>query len=160
MTTQAISTFFSQSNAQSAESLATLVNRQSDLVTLSTPSPTNSSSPLSPSAARLILLSHFYLQWPSQIDSSVIHPGHSPEDRYANTLLRPSNGPGILAEHLSHALYRALWGHVSRTRTPDEDLDREHPTKYYADASIHATILARAFATQRAFRDITICGGR
>lgn len=151
-----ISTFFSQRNSQSAVSLGSLVNRQSNLDTL---------DPILNTIINEFVLSSFSQR--SQIDSlvsflsslatqielSVVHPGHSLEDRYATTLLRPSNGPGIVSEHLSHALYRALWGHTSRARTPDEELDREHPKKYYADASIHATILARAFATQPGFRD-------
>lgn len=151
-----ISTCFSQPNSQSAASLATLVNRQSNTADL---------DPILNTIINQFILSSFAQR--SQIDSiisflssaanqielSVAHPGHSPEDRYATTQLRASKGPGIVSEHLSHTLYRALWGHTSRARTPDEELDREHPKKYYADASTHATILARAFAIQPGFRD-------
>ena len=79
-------------------------------------------------------------------------PGHTPEDPYATTQLRPSKGSGLIAERLSHKLYRSLWPHTSRCRTPDDEYDLELPKQYYVNASHDGAILARAFATQPVFR--------
>lgn len=89
----------------------------------------------------------------SRITPSLAHPGN-PEEKYMSTPLRPSTGPNILSERLSHTLYGRLWQLTSRAVTPDEDYDKTLPKKYYIDACVISTILARAFATQPVyFRD-------
>jgi len=150
-----ISKFYSQRNSESATSLASLINRQ--------PSSDKLGSVLDDTINHLFLSSFaqrphidvlvsFLSSVARQIEAAISHPGYTVDKPYKTTVLRPSNGPGIIPEHLSHALYRAIWGHTSRAYTPDEESDKELPKGYYRDASVYATILARAFATQPLFR--------
>src|ERR1700687_81591 len=53
----------------------------------------------------------------SRTTPSLSHPGN-PEEKAMSTPLRPSTGPNILSERLSHTLYGRLWQLTSRAVTP------------------------------------------
>ena len=115
------------------------------------------------------ILDHFYLLSSSKIEdidallqyltlaASNIEPtlqGATKSTSYRSTDLRPSTGPAILAEWLSHSLYEKLWDHTSRAVTPNSDDDKNIGIEHYQDAAVYGTILARGFATQQAlFRE-------
>ncbi|KAF8635565.1 hypothetical protein AX15_000215 [Amanita polypyramis BW_CC] len=82
----------------------------------------------------------------SNIESGL--QGGTKSASYRSTDLRPSSGPGILAERLSHSLHEKLWEHTSRDVTPQPDNDKNLEIEYYQHAAVYGTILARGFATQ------------
>lgn len=92
-----------------------------------------------------------------QINNEATHPGtilkEGDERPYKVAPLHPASGPGIFGEHLSKALFDALWGATSRAYTADENGDRELPKEYYYKTSVQSTVLARAFALPETFRD-------
>ncbi|KAF8889826.1 hypothetical protein BD779DRAFT_1706686 [Infundibulicybe gibba] len=140
-----ISHHLSQRSEDSASSLAALI---------ATASPDTLDSILETLIDRFLL---FCSSDRPQIDAqitflaSVAQPD---EPVYQFTLLRACSGPGVIAERLSQKLYGLLWEHTSRAATPDIKWDKRHPKKYYATVALNATVLARAFATQEAFRSV------
>lgn len=153
LSTSDVSKYFAQLDADAAASLATLINGYS-ADTLDPILNTIIQQFLLASSAQptqIDRLLSFLSLVASHIDSTLSHPGLEkldPDTRYKSTHLRPSTGPGILSERLSHNLHEAIWGHISRAYTPDPDTDRELPQRYYTDVAVNAAVLARAFATQ------------
>ncbi|RDB27347.1 hypothetical protein Hypma_004325 [Hypsizygus marmoreus] len=151
-----VSKLFRQRDVDAAAILASLINSQPTLETL---------EPVLDDTIKELL--HYSFTQREQIDSlvtflhavatqikpSVSHPGHPPLDLCPTMDMRPSNGPTVLAECLSHDLYESLWDRTSRDITPDDEYDRTRPKSYYFDASVHATVLARAFAMYPIFRE-------
>ncbi|KAF8889793.1 hypothetical protein BD779DRAFT_1469547 [Infundibulicybe gibba] len=155
----AISHHLSQRSEDSASSLAALI---------ATASPDTLDSVLETLIDRFLLFCSsdrpridaqiaFLASVARQLPPSLTHPGEvaqPDEPVYRFTLLRACSGPGVIAERLSQKLYGLLWEHTSRAATPDVKLDRRHRKTYYATVALNATVLARAFATQEAFRPV------
>ena len=147
---------FSDLTDNSAQSLASLISRQT--------SPTSLDAVLNSTIQQLLLSSQaqraeidnqvsFLFSVASHLPESVSHTGRTQASTYKTTAQRPSNGPELLVERLSHSLYEKLWEYSSRAVTPDEQMDKELPGTYYAEASVYSTVLARAFAINSAARD-------
>lgn len=92
-----------------------------------------------------------------QINNEAVHVGTILEGGekppYKAAVLLPTSGPAILGENLAKTLFDGLWSATSRAVTPSDGQDRSKSQEYYYTTSIHATILARAFALADTFRD-------
>ncbi|EKM83261.1 hypothetical protein AGABI1DRAFT_111700 [Agaricus bisporus var. burnettii JB137-S8] len=92
-----------------------------------------------------------------QINNEAVHTGtilgEGEKPPYKTAVVLPASGPAILGESLAKNLYDEMWSATSRAYTPLDQDDRNKSQEYYYTTSIHATILARAFALADTFRD-------